>query len=230
MQKKDKTNLESKRNIFLTTGLIISLGLSLLAFEWKSGELSLQEMVVYDEPSDPFGPEDHPIEIKPKYNPPKVKKEKKKDITVVDTLKKIVEYVADTTPLDLTAFDPQFPIDTGGVDEGFALVIDTTVRKFVDRPAEFPGGQKALIKFIKDHVVYPEECIVLGIRESIRVQFVVEIDGSVTQVRSIYGRNRSLIRESERVVRSLPNWKPAELNGQLVRSYFKLPIRYGSSR
>jgi protein TonB len=145
-------------------------------------------------------------------------------------LKKIVEYVADTTTLDLTAFDPQFPIDTGGVDEGFALVIDTTVRKFVDRPAEFPGGQKALIKFIRDHVVYPEECIELGIRESIRVQFVVEIDGSVTQVRSIYGRNRSLIRESERVVRSLPNWKPAELNGQLVRSYFKLPIRYGSSR
>ena len=118
MQKKDKTDLESKRNIFLTTGLIISLGLSLLAFEWKTGELSLQEMVVFDEPSDPFGPEDHPIEIKPKYNPPKVKREKKKDITVVDTLKKIVEFVPDTIPLDITAFDPLFPIDTTGVDDG----------------------------------------------------------------------------------------------------------------
>ena len=84
-------------------------------------------MVVFDEPSDPFGPEDHPIEIKPKYNPPKVKREKKKDITVVDTLKKIVEFVPDTIPLDITVFDPLFPIDTTGVDEGPGITIDTIV-------------------------------------------------------------------------------------------------------
>ena len=87
-----------------------------------------------------------------------------------------------------------------------------------------------MIQYIKKHIRYPEECLELGIRESIHVQFVVELDGSVTQVKAVRGRHRSLIRESERVVRILPNWKPAELNGEKVRSYFKLPIRFGASR
>ena len=229
MQNNQKKNGGSKRNGLLTIGIIASLGLTLLAFEWKTGELALEDIMLYEELSDEMALEDQPIEVKRKYNPPKPKqREKKRDIKVVDTLEKIVEYVTDTAPNPIV-YNPNLPVDTIG-SEPVVFEIDTSIRTFVDHSAEFPGGQKALIQYIKKHIRYPEECLEIGIRESIHVQFVVELDGSVTQVKAVRGRHRLLIRESERVVRSLPNWKPAELNGEKVRSYFKLPIRFGASR
>ena len=65
----------------LTIGIIASLGLTLLAFEWKTGELALEDIMLYEELSDEMALEDQPIEVKRKYNPPKPKqREKKRDI------------------------------------------------------------------------------------------------------------------------------------------------------
>ena len=73
MQNNQKKNGGSKRNGLLTIGIIASLGLTLLAFEWKTGELALEDIMLYEELSDEMALEDQPIEVKRKYNPPKPK-------------------------------------------------------------------------------------------------------------------------------------------------------------
>jgi protein TonB len=96
----------------------------------------------------------------------------------------------------------------------------------VEQSPEFPGGINELYKFINDHVRYPQIAQENGIEETISIRFVVEKDGSVSDVTALRGKDPNLRKEAIRVVQSLPKFQPGRQNGHPVRVYYSVPIKF----
>lgn len=96
----------------------------------------------------------------------------------------------------------------------------------VEQPAEFPGGQAAMMKWLSNNIRYPESAQQNGISGRVVVKFVVEKDGSIGSPQIVKGVDRDLDQEALRVVKRMPRWQPGKNNGQPVRSYFNLPVTF----
>lgn len=96
--------------------------------------------------------------------------------------------------------------------------------EFPDVEAAFPGGAAALKQFIRDNVVYPEMAMEMNEQGKVYLSFVVEKDGSISNIKVERGVSADLDREAKRVVRSMPNWVPGEQKGKSVRTKCSLPI------
>lgn len=94
----------------------------------------------------------------------------------------------------------------------------------VEQMPSFPGGQAALMQYLSSHVKYPAVAEENGIQGRVTVQFVVEKDGSVTDVKTMKSVDPSLDKEAERVVKSMPKWIPGKQNGSAVRVKYFVPV------
>jgi TonB family protein len=98
-----------------------------------------------------------------------------------------------------------------------------------DRP-EFPGGDEARLRFFAEHINYPQHAIDSGIHGRVFVQFVIEKDGRVTDVKVIRGIGGGCDEEVVRVVEMMPNWKPGTIRGEPVRVQFTMPVPFAISQ
>jgi protein TonB len=109
-------------------------------------------------------------------------------------------------------------------------VIETPVQAeiftVVEEQPAYPGGEEARIAFLQNNIKYPEEAKELGIQGKVFVTFVVEVDGSITDVRVLRGIGGGCDEEAIRVVRSMPKWVPGKQRGVPVRVQFNLPIKF----
>ncbi len=96
----------------------------------------------------------------------------------------------------------------------------------VEEQPGYPGGEEARIKFLQDNIKYPEEAKELGIQGKVFVTFVVEVDGSITDVRVLRGIGGGCDEEAIRVVKAMPKWVPGKQRGVPVRVQFNLPIKF----
>ncbi|HRH38254.1 MAG TPA: energy transducer TonB [Flavobacteriales bacterium] len=105
---------------------------------------------------------------------------------------------------------------------------DTSVFESCEIPivAMYPGGQEAMMEFLRKNTHYPQEAREARIEGKVYVQFIVEKDGSLSDVHSLRTSTGSLTAEAIRVVRSMPRWTPGMQRGKPVRSRFKLPINF----
>lgn len=94
----------------------------------------------------------------------------------------------------------------------------------VEQQPQFPGG--SVNGWLADHIKYPVVAAENGIQGRVVVQFVVERDGSVSQVKVVRGVDPSLDKEAQRVISSMPKWIPGKQNGQAVRSRFTVPVTF----
>lgn len=94
----------------------------------------------------------------------------------------------------------------------------------VEQQPQFPGG--SVNGWLADHIKYPVVAAENGISGRVVVQFVVERDGSVSQVKVVRGVDPSLDKEAQRVISSMPKWIPGKQNGQAVRSRFTVPVTF----
>ena len=90
----------------------------------------------------------------------------------------------------------------------------------------FPGGPSALLSYLSSHTKYPIVAQENGVQGRVTVSFVVERDGSITDVRVVRSVDPSLDREAARVVSSMPNWQPGKQNGSAVRVKFNVPVQF----
>lgn len=91
---------------------------------------------------------------------------------------------------------------------------------------EYPGGFEALLQFLKDNLYFPPSAKEANIQGTVYVQFIVEIDGSLTHVEIKKGVDPDLDAEAVRVVKLMPKWIPGEQAGKKVRVKFTLPIKF----
>ena len=96
----------------------------------------------------------------------------------------------------------------------------------VEMPPAFPGGQAELLKFLSAQVRYPKEAIEQGIQGRVIVKFIVEKDGSISNVEVLRGVDPLLDKEAVRVVSSMPIWRPGRYNGQNVRVRYNVPVNF----
>jgi len=228
-KKTNNANLEKSKPTLLLIGLVLSLAMVLESFEWLgsehlgsgiesrlSAELAPETIIEVDL-----------IETKKKVEVPKVKT---KTTTVVITKKPIVAAgpvivdpkAGDEPPIDWDAFDD-------GDDDGDGVIVEVldSVYQFVQEMPEFPGGLKAMYEFMGDNIKYPSISAEGGSQGQAYVNFTIEKNGKITDVKVLGGSaDKFCKKEAQRVVESMPKWKPGEQRGRKVRVSYTLPVRF----
>lgn len=105
-------------------------------------------------------------------------------------------------------------------------VINQTIFEVVEKMPEFPGGISACMKFLSDNIKYPADAIEKKIEGRVVVQYVVNQDGSISDIKITRGVSPSLDAEAIRVVQAMPKWKPGMQRGQAVRVKYTMPIMF----
>lgn len=105
---------------------------------------------------------------------------------------------------------------------------DTTQEVFVDPviPPKFPGGDEALMQYLSENLVYPPTIQERRFKGKVLVQFVVETDGSISNVEVVRSLYKDLDEEVVRVIKNMPKWIPAEQDGKAIREYYRVPISF----
>ena len=105
-------------------------------------------------------------------------------------------------------------------------VEETKVFDVVEEMPQFPGGQAALLEYLAKNIKYPVVAEENGIQGKVIVTFVVERDGSITDVKVVKSVDPSLDKEAARVVKSMPHWIPGKQNGSAVRVKYTVPVQF----
>lgn len=222
LKKNPKVDLEKKKTIFLEIGLVLSLGIILLAFEWTStGGINtdfaqMQDIVVEEE----MIPITQQEEIKPPPPPPQPQQ-------VIE----LINIVEDDVDLDddVDLFDMEFNEDVAVqiinfVDDEEEFEEEEIFVIVEDMPSFQGGDLNKFREYINKNLRYPEIAAENGIQGRVILSFVVETDGRVSNVRILRGVDPALDREAIRVVESSPKWQPGMQRGKPVRVSFNIPI------
>ena len=225
LKKSPKADLENKKNIFFLVGLVLALGIMLVAFEWttkpkKADSLgTLQTQDVEEE----FIPITREPEVKPPPPPPppqvvEVLNIVDNDVKIEDELE-----IEDSEADEATVIDVA-PVVSNVKEEEEEE--ESEIFYIVEEMPEFPGGELALRKYIANAINYPVIAQENGIQGKVYVTFVVGKDGSIQDARIARGIDPSLDKEALRVVNTLPKWKPGKQRGQPVRVSYTVPINF----
>ena len=218
-KKTPKANLESKKLMFMQIGMIISLLIAWLAFEHKSydkrqiDESLLNREVVLDEEM---------VEI--------TKQEEQKPQPVEQpqqtTQLEIVEDDVETEDLNINA-----EVEQNEVIEEYVApevveeeVVEQEIFQIVEEMPAFPGGEAKLMEYVGKNIKYPQIARETGIQGRVFIGFVVEPDGSVSNVKLLRGIGGGCDEEAMRVVKSMPKWKPGKQRGKAVRVSYQIPV------
>jgi periplasmic protein TonB len=96
----------------------------------------------------------------------------------------------------------------------------------VEQQPEFVGGYPALMEFINKERKYPKSARREGVEGEVRVSFVIDKTGNITDVKTIKSLHPDCDAEAERVVKAMPPWKPGMQNGKPVFVRFSIPIKF----
>ena len=96
----------------------------------------------------------------------------------------------------------------------------------VEQMPMFPGGDAALMQYLSSNIHYPAVAAENGVQGRVVVGFVVERDGSITDVNVMRSVDPSLDREAMRVVKNMPRWTPGKQNGSAVRVKYQVPVMF----
>ena len=96
----------------------------------------------------------------------------------------------------------------------------------VENMPEFPGGMTAMMQFLAENVCYPEAAEKAGTQGRVIATFIVEKDGSITNIKIVKSVSEELDAEAKRVIEAMPNWKPGKQSGEPVRVKYTIPITF----
>lgn len=222
-KKSKKADLEGKKTIFLEIGFVLTLLLVWGAFEFSTkaekaeefGPLAITEDVVEEIPIT----RQEQIELPP----PPPQQTVADIIEVVDDKIEINEDLTIDEADENTAVEIQEIVEVAPVEEEEEEAAPFVI---VEDMPEFKGGEKALLKYIAEHVVYPEIAKENDIQGTVYVKFVVNEKGKVTNVGLLRGVDPLLDKEAIKVIESLPDWKPGKQSGKNVKVSMQVPIKF----
>lgn len=235
----------TKANIIATILFILGISLpSIINFVKKSlpQEETISAEVTLAEPP-PLDPKSPPPPPPPKAEPPpkrptiafvapKVKKDEEvteevappdvEQLKDIDISTKTQEGVENGAPEGLEEAEPAPPAPV--LEE--KIEKPEEIFKVVEQKPEFPDGEAAMLKFIYSNIKYPPIARENGVEGTAYVTFVVEKDGSITDVKVVRDIGAGCGEEAIRVVKMMPKWNPGKQRGRPVRVQFNLPVKY----
>lgn len=221
-KKSAKADLESKKFIFTQIGLVITLSLILFAFEWKSYEKTVVDLgtrTVEDVPEEIIPITEQKVKPPPPPPPQQVVK-----INVVDDEVEVDDEISIDAEANENTEVQEYVAPVKDVEEESAEEVQ--IFMVVESMPEFPGGEAALYKFLAENIKYPQMAKESGIQGRVFVTFVVERNGSVTDVRVLRGIGGGCDEEAIRVVQNMPKWTPGKQRGKAVRVQYNLPVKF----
>ncbi len=221
-KKNPKYDLDQKSPLFFSIGLVVALLCVTLAFEWKGQYDGLIIPTPDDEFEEPYV---IPPTAFPKPEPPKpiIKKEEPKMVEAYEVIagEELEEFAKEEQPdeidfnkLVISAEEPPAPPE----EPDFVFVAESM--------PEFPGGNSAFYKYVRDEINYPRMAKINGVTGKVFVQFIIDKDGSITHVEAIKGIGFGCDEEAERVLKNAPKWIPGKQRGREVRVRMVLPITF----
>jgi protein TonB len=145
---------------------------------------------------------------------------------VQQVLKVVSDEVETTTTVDIQEQSTEEAIEFTPMDVQEEEEAEEEIFQVVEKMASFPGGNAKLMEFLRKELVYPQIAIDNNVQGRVFVQFVVNRDGSIQDVKVTRGVDPILDEEAIRVVKKMPKWVPAEQRGKTVRSRFTLPVMF----
>ena len=224
IKKSPKANLENKKFLFMEIGLVVALLMVLGAFEWSTTEgtdlasLGDETAVVIEE-------EQVPITQEEQLPPPEVPKEPVMSdiIDIVDDDIKVEDNFLISTEDDasLGVEIRDYVVEQEEEEE----VEEEVPFAIVEQKPTFQGGDaNTFTKWVFSKIVYPEIAKENGVQGRVTLQFTIETDGSVKNVKVLRGVDSSLDKEAVRVVSSSPKWKPGMQRNKPVRVKYTFPV------
>jgi protein TonB len=220
IKKTPRANIENQKDTAILMGMVLALALVFVAFEWSTQTTKLDASTVVQ---DVVAEEEIEITRRdptPPPPPPPPAPEAPEIIQVVDTKVETridINMEDDQSKAQVQTYTPPPPPKEREEEEEEIFVV-------VENQPEFPGGQAAMMKFLSENIKYPVIAQENGIQGRVICNFVVERDGSITDVQVVRGVDPSLDKEAVRVIQSMPRWKPGMQRGKPVRVRFTLPV------
>ncbi len=217
-KKSPNANLEKKKGAYFAVGLMMSLALILGLFELKTFEavvtdLGQLHLDLLEEEVIPVSQQAPP----PPPPPP-----------APTTQIQIVE--------DDEEIEEELEIEDMEVDEESEIVVEIVEEEeeiheeeiftIVEKMPEFPGGTEKLFRYLGKNIEYPPMAKDAGIKGKVYITFVVDKDGSITDVQVLRGIGGGCDEEAIRVVKGMPKWSPGKQRGKSVRVQYNLPINF----
>ncbi len=219
-KKTEKADLGNKSFLFFSIGLIISLALSIMAFTHK----------VYDDTSvkdltDNQAAHDEIMEVPlTEHTPPPPPKIQQPQIIEVPDEEEIEEEIDFQMDNEVTEDTKVEEITIAHVEEPKEDIHQ--IFTVVEENAQPKGGMSAFYSYVAKTLKYPAQARRMGIEGKVFVQFVIERDGTLTDVTFIKGIGAGCDEEAVRVVKSSPPWTPGKQRGKPVRQRYVVPITY----
>jgi len=219
-KKSKRADLESKKSIFFQIGLIVALGLTLVAFEWESPvkqividtqweavneDLVIKNTIFVDRKPAP----------KPVLAPV---------IRIVDNNTSITQDLILDTEIKPDENQPEYIVPVPVHLEEENSLAEEIPFVAVEKMPEFPGGINALREFLAKNTDYPDAAKETGIQGTVYLYFVVEKDGSISGIKTLRGIGGGCTEEAERVLSIMPKWKPGNQFGKPVRVSYNVPV------
>ena len=218
LKKTPKADLQNKKGLLLEIGLVIALLAVILAFSWTPTEYRIEKMetaavAVEEEITEITRQDQKPPE------PPK-----KTEITVItDILDIVTNDTKITTDIDFAEFSEDVEAARQNTQQQDA---DEPFVKVEQMPS-FQGGDLMTFRnWVQGKVKYPQFAQENGISGRVLLTFVVEKDGSVSNIQVLQAPDRSLSDEAVRVLQQSPRWTPGKQRGEAVRVKYTLPVDF----
>ncbi|MCQ2181153.1 MAG: energy transducer TonB [Bacteroidales bacterium] len=222
VKKSESASLENKRLLFVEIGMVVALGIVLLAFEWSSKDAKVaaldagnQEII-----------EEELVPITNETPPPPP------EMNQIPVLSDQLDIVDDEVKVDDIDFSSEDDKNLGVEAMDYVeevkeeeVVEEAIPFQLVEKKPKFQGGDaNAFSKWVNQRLVYPEIAKENGVQGRVMLQFQVNPDGSVTNVKVLRGVDPSLDKEAVRVVSSSPKWEPGRQRDRAVKVTYTFPV------
>ncbi len=227
IKKDPKVNLESRKTTYVLTGLVGILAILFIALEWsntsrRAGNLIARTAEIEEEEEIVMTVQNNT----PPPPPPPPMPDVIEQLTVVEDDVEIEEVEIQSMEDDNNTVVEVVDLSAqeGPSDEEEAE--GNQIFTVVEQQPEFPGGEAALMQYIKKNLKYPAFAAENGIQGRVTLSFTVEKDGSIANIEVMRSPAEELSKEAIRVVQSMPKWKPGKQRGKAVRVKYVLPVTF----
>ena len=223
VKKTPKADLQNKKTLFREIGLVAVLGILLLAFEWSTSEK--QDIDQFTQDAVAVEEEIIPITQEQQELPPEMPK--------IPVLSDVIDIVDDDIEIkDDLLINLEDNANLGvEIQDYVAEVVEEVVEEeaipfaLVEEKPGFQGGDpNAFSKWVNSRLVYPEIAKENGVQGKVTLQFTVNTDGSVSNVKVLRGVDPSLDKEAVRIVSSSPKWTPGKQRDKPVKVTYTFPV------
>lgn len=221
IKKSPKADLQNKRGLLLEIGLVVALLAVIVAFWYSPAEHRIEKVDMN------LGPvEQELIEITiEQQEPPEVPKRVEMNV-ITDILQVVTNDTNINTEIDFTDFDEDTDIVQKVMVKEEEILEEEIFLKAETMPSFMGGDLSVFRNWVQKQITYPAIAEENGIQGKVVLQFVVEKDGRLTNIKVLSSPDRALTEEAMRVLKLSPKWSPGMQRNQPVRISYTLPVEF----